>query len=154
MSYPTDPPIRKLILDNVKTTLEGINGAGSYRSTVQKVAHIGLNALDIQTYPFVAIGPPSFRFDDGQYSKISVELTLTLLLVIRTATNATDTLHDLLEDVGLALRADVTRGGYAVDTHLRGDNQFVPEISEPIYGTEVEVAITYRHLNTDPAAAL
>lgn len=154
MTYPTDPPIRKLILDNVRTTLAAIEPGGGFRTTVKRAEHIGLNALDLVTYPFIAIGPPSFSYEDSQYRKMAVEMTITLLLVVRTSTEAVETMHDFLEDVSLALRADVTRGGYAIDTHIRRDTPAVPVVSEPVFSTEVEVAISYRYLATDPSTPL
>lgn len=154
MAYPTDDPIRKKILANIRTTLLAIQAGATYRTTVRGVEHLGLNEVDIKTYPFVAIGPPQFRFDDGQYRRIAVEMTLTLLLVIRTQTSTVETMHDFLEDVSLAMRADVTRGGFALDTHVRGDSPDVPDGTHPVFATEVELAISYRHLNTDPALQL
>lgn len=153
MAYPTDDTVRQKILENVATTLEGINGAGTYRTAVQKVAVVGLNAMEVSTYPFIAVGIPRYEFDDGVYPLISTDMRFSLLLVIRTGTNAVAAMHDFLSDVQLALQADVTRGGYAGDTHVRGDAPFVPEDSSPIYGTEVEIHVQYRHHRTDPALA-
>ena len=103
---------------------------------------------------FVAIAPPSNTYSDENFRKISVEMRLSMMLALRTQTNPVDKMRDFFEDVSLALRADITRGGSAIDTHVLSELPQVPDITDPVYGNEIEVSIIYRYLNTDPATPL
>ncbi len=154
MAYPTDDPTIEAILDNVRTTLLSIQGGPTYRTTILGAEHVGLNEVDIKSHPFVAIGPPQFTFSDSQYRVIANSLTLTLLAVVKTQTDTMKALRNLMADVGLAMRADHTRGGYAKDTHVTGAIPDVPDPTHPLAAVELSVSIDYRHLTTDPSSPL
>lgn len=154
MSYPTDNPIRDGILSNLRSTLLLIQAGATYRSSVKSVEFVAHNSEEFATFPSIGIGPASYRMSDSQYRRISVDMSLTLMLVVHSSTDPAKAARDLFEDVSLALRADVTRGGYAIDTHVLSDNPQAPGIGDPVFGTEVEINILYRHQDNDPAAPL
>lgn len=154
MSYPTDDPVADLILANIKSTLESIQAGATYRNSVKKVAHVALNSAEFTSFPAIAIGPPSFRMSDSQSRRIAVDMSLVLGLVVHSSTDPAKAARSLFEDVSLALRADVTRGDNASDTHVLSNSPQVPDISDPVFGTEVEIHVHYRHLDTDPATGL
>lgn len=154
MAYPTDDPTVEAILANIRTTLLSIQGAPTYRTTVAGAEHVALNAVDIKSHPFVAIGPPEFTFSDGQYRLIATGMTLTLLAVVHTQTETTKALRNIMHDVSLAMRADHTRGGYAKDTHVTAAIPDVPDPDHPLAAVELTLSVDYRHLTTDPSTPL
>lgn len=154
MAYPDDDPTVEAILDNIRTTLLAIQGAPSYRTSLMGAEHVALNAVDVKTWPFVAIGPPEFTFSDGQYRVIATGMTLTLLGVVHTQTDTVKALRNLMYDVGLAMRADHTRGGYAKDTHVTGAIPDVPDPNSPLAAVELTLSVDFRHLTTDPSTPL
>jgi hypothetical protein len=155
MTYPVDDPVRTLIAANVFDTLESINGVGSYRTKVRKVEWLGPNVFEIPAYPAILIAPGSVRYTDNVYPLIAGSMTLVCSCAVENAKvdSGLAAAYDLVEDIKLALDVDIQRGGYAIDTHVRSDEPYVPDVTTPLYGVDVTVEVDFRHRRSDPAEA-
>ncbi len=158
MAYPSDgsDPIRKDIIGDVKTALEAIASGATYRTDVAKVEILGRSFTEMRDFPSIVIAPPTIEYDDSRYPMTMCRMLFSMTLAVRDrdTTEAFNAVYDFVEDVKLALQADVTRGGDAVDTHVIADEPFIPDVTAPILGCDVSVSIDYRHRRSDPAAAL
>jgi len=156
MAYPTDAPVRKLILDDVVSTLEAVTAGGTYRSSIEKVRIIGRNVLEQVDYPCVLIAPPAQTMSDRVHPLITAKLTIQCSGAVEDGDDdeAMAAAYDLIEDIKLALTSDITRGGYALDTHIISDEPYVPDVSTPIFGIDFVVEVDYRHRYSDPSVAM
>jgi hypothetical protein len=150
--------IREHIMRDVKATLEGVTISNGYNfdfnaSTVQRWSMHGNSLVDL---PAVVISPG----DEDQHSEsLPYErCILTLYLdafFIDSETDgvATDTfLNRLQGDIKKAILSDHTRGGYAIDTNIRGTTPFETTEGQPYAGIIIELEIVYQHERTDPTA--
>jgi len=154
MAYPTDNSVRQKVMENLVSTLEGIDGASPYRTAVKHVEVVEKSALEIPTYPAVAVYPALIEYADDRPHIVTCTMTCSLMPVIRSMTTPFVKLYDLIEDIRIALTADVTRGGNAILTRVEADNPFVPDPAEPFVGSMLTVTIIYRQLRADAAAAI
>lgn len=156
MTYPTDDPIRKGVADNVKTALGLPLGIAPYRTDIRLVEWLGPNVFAIPVYPCILIAPGTVTYTDEVYPLITGKLSFWLSCAIENAKvdEGLDAIYDLVEDVKLALDVDITRGGNAIDTHVRSDQPYIPEVTTPLYGVDILVEVDYRHRRSDPAEAL
>jgi hypothetical protein len=115
-------PSRKLIVDNLKTTLESITVAGGYKSTVTKVEVLAKTWLQVSEVirPWLGIVP-----QETLYEHLPGELVRSVLHIdiIGHVSNGTyeekrTRLADLLDDVWGAINVDSTRGANAVSTMI------------------------------------
>lgn len=115
-------PARRLILQNLATTLAGITTGNGYKTTVVKVETVARSFADtvVSEKPWVGIYPQreSLVYEHSG----SIRVTLTCLLICHIAGDTVDdrasTLNDLLDDVIGVLGVDTTRGANAVMTRL------------------------------------
>jgi hypothetical protein len=105
---------RRLILDNLVTTLEAINGTGDYTTTVANVfRHTRTwNQVDRTLRPAICIHEGETTYEYFPSSVIRVEFTVDLLCYVdATGEDARiNALNDLLDDLFIALFTDQTRG--------------------------------------------
>jgi len=156
MAYPTDVPVRKLILDDVVSTIAAVTAGATFRSTIEKVRVIGRNVFEQVDYPCVLIAPPSQTMNDRVHPLITAKLTMQCSGAVEDGDDdeAMSAAYDLIEDIKLALTADITRGGHALDTHITSDEPYVPDVSTPIFGIDFTVEVDYRHRYSDPSVAM
>jgi len=63
----------------------------------------------------------------------------------------TDTyLNRLQGDIKKAVLSDYSRGGYAIDTNVRGATPFETTEGQQYAGIIIEIGITYQHKRNDP----
>ena len=155
MAWPSGDTIRKLVVDDVKTTLEAITGSPTYKTTVELVEIAGKNALTLNVFPAAIISPPAIQTRGDRLDIIQATLDLTVTLAVRSYEDTIpDALYEFVEDVRVALLSDVTRGGVAMDTQVTADAPFALGPSDPIFGADLSVEVLYRQLRTDPATAI
>lgn len=151
--------IRESILDNVKTTVEGIDGTGDYVTTMQSVRRYDVERSFPSAFPgaFVVSGrqDPANEASDHQHWLFGV--TVNVFAMHDTGDDARtsdEILSELIADVQRAMMVDRTRGGYAVTTRY-GEVEPFPVYDEP-EGNIVEAAvgfeILFRHRIGDPGA--
>ena len=113
-------PARKLILDDIKTTLEAITVAGGYKTTVVTVERVIRDWGDVSAAqrPWVGFAPriEAFQFLPGK----QVRVKMPVLIIAHISKADVDTKHaalsDLHDDIVAALGVDPTRAGNAVNT--------------------------------------
>lgn len=146
-------PRRKDILDNIKTTLEGITTGNGYKTTIDTVERV--------VKEWDSVGPGSMpwlgymaRQDRLQYlpgSVIRCTLPVTVVghVLGTSPSNASELLNNLIDDVIAALSSDQTRGGFAIATTVishetdEGDPDALPDSRGGAGSLVVDVEVTY-----------
>jgi hypothetical protein len=149
--------VREKILENIRTTIATVTIANGYVNTlasVQRWKQIGNSCKDI---PCVVIVEDSENKKPVPNPNFSCILPVDILIYTRqeeSDTRSTGTLlNSLLADVEKVLMVDVTRGGYAHDTNITGNDPFPTVPGEPAAGIILNIEIEYQHTQTDPTVA-
>lgn len=147
--------IRESILENIKTTLQGVTAANGYDNTLVNVQRWKQRGNDTRQVPFVVInaGPEEKqpRPNPQVTCKFSVFLDVYTRQADGDAVNSDTLLNSLALDVEKALMVDHTRGGYAEMTNIISIVPFESVEGQPIFGIIFELEIIYQHKMTDPA---
>ncbi|MCK9555013.1 hypothetical protein M0R36_04250 [bacterium] len=148
--------VREKILQNLKTTLESITTDNGYNfdfnaDTVQRWSMHGNSLVDV---PTVILSPGDEEEKGGTLPYIQCELTVYLdVFFINNESDSivTDTyLNRLQGDIKKAVLSDYSRGGYAIDTNVRGTTPFETTEGQQYAGIIIEIGITYQHKRNDP----
>lgn len=139
--------VRKLIRDNVTTTLTGLTTTGTnvYQTRVYPIAEDRLPGIAIysseESTLFGSMNPPRTQIRT---------LTLVVEIYVKAVDNYDDTLDQICLEIEESLYADLTRGGYAKDTQvLRFSSDFSGDGDQPVaYGT-LEVSVDYATAEND-----
>ena len=143
--------VRKLIRDNVETTLTGLatTGANVYQTRVYPLAENKLPGIAIFT-----------KTEDTEYGTINPPRTQIRTLVVaveiyvKAITNFDDTLDAISVEVEEALYTDRTRGGYAKDTRITSfDADFSGDGDQPVARATLDVEVEYVTLENDMETA-
>lgn len=146
--------IRELILQNIKTTLQGITTGAGYNYTVQSVERWKQkgNTTNVSPHIIVHAGPETKN--PGPDPQTECDLSLIIEAGYRQDdTDITESdiiVSKLLADIEKALLADYTRGGYAEETKISGNIPFEYVEGQPRFGILVQIELKYKHANTDP----
>lgn len=142
--------IREKILQNIETTLTAVTSL----SSVQRWKMHGNTFLNV---PCVIINAGPEPKQPSPNPLMACQLTVFLDLWIRQAetdTTPTDTvLNNIFSDIETALMADVTRGGFAVDSLVKNSVPGATIEGEPSALLEIELEIHYRHQQSDPTTS-
>ena len=115
-------PSRKLIVDNLKTTLETITVANGYKSTVTKVEVLAKTWLQVAEVirPWLGIVPQETTYQHLPAGRVRSILHIDIIGHVSNGTYAEkrDRLADLLDDIWGAVNVDLTRGANAVNTMI------------------------------------
>lgn len=141
---------RELILANLKTTLAAINGVDPYWTTVKSVKRVPtvptqFEATEKPGLLIVATGEPETienlpGFRDRRTMAVGIIGVLDLL-----STDEGTQVDRFIKDVNIAVKADVTRGGYASMTFTKSQND-ATGLFRDLGIFEIELAIVY-HCN-------
>ena len=149
--------IRGLIVDNVKTTLEGITTANGYNQDVKYVSSENLKAPDELTIE----QKPSLQIIDGDEDKNaadvdSLECFLEIVITgylerINDADPLQARLRNLMNDTEKALMVDETRGSKAIKTDV---TKLVTDkgVLEPHAMFDMTIMVKYFHNRKDPSS--
>ena len=117
-------PSRKLILDDIKTTCEGIAVAAGFKSnvaTVLRVAKTWTQAKNLAK-PLIAIVAGAERIEERGFNFIDAFWTVSLIGYIEKDADPDVNLtriNELQDDMIAALHADIRRGGNAISTKAK-----------------------------------
>ena len=143
--------VRKLIRDNIETTLTGLTTTGSnvYQTRVYPIAEDRLPGLAIYTNSeeteYGTITPPRTQV---RTLSVSVEI------YAKAVTGYDDTVDTSCVEIEEALATDVTRGGNAKDTRVVGfESDQSGEADQPVARATVSVEVDYVTLENDVEAA-
>ena len=148
--------VRERILQDIKTTLEGVTIANGYNFdftplTVQRWSMHGNRMVDM---PMAVISPGDEDESSSPYPFEECVMAVYLDLFFVNDENdavATDTyLNRLQGDIKKAILLDPTRGGDAIDTDVMGTTPFETTEAQPYAGIIIELKIRYRYLRSDP----
>jgi hypothetical protein len=113
-------PARKLILDNVGTTLATITTGNGYKTTVATVEALGKSWGDVGSgaKPWIGYVPNQERLEYFPGGSIRAILSMTIICHINGSTQSarSTTLNNLLDDIIAVLAVDTRRGGSAICT--------------------------------------
>ena len=149
--------IRENILKNIKTTLEGItiaNGCNNDVASVQRWKKQG-NSLRQVSCIIINAGPEEKELVPNPLftCRLLVYLDVWTTQDDNDTTDTDTLLSSLLSDVEKILMVDYSRGGYAIETTIKGNAPFETIEGEAFAGITIEVEILYRHQQTDPSIA-
>ncbi len=133
--------IRKLIRDDIKTTLTGLTttGANCFASRVYPIESARLPGIIIytesETNNYVTMGLPRTQ---RRTLRVSVEV------YVSGVSNYDATLDLICAEIEDALYTDLTRGGYAEDTKVVNfDSQFTGDGNQPVAIGVLTVEVEY-----------
>jgi hypothetical protein len=148
---------RELILANIETVLNTITIPNGYENTLARVERWKQRGNSIKDIPCAIISAGREEKEATPYPQSTAKLTVFIDIWTRqvdTDTSNTDTLLDsLLLDIEKAVMLDYARGGYAENTEIRGITPFETIEGSPSCGLMIELEITYKHKQMDPALA-
>ena len=136
--------LRKLIRDNVVTTLTGLTTTGSnvfaslsYPLTSDKLPGLGVFTKNQESDYSTAGSPRSIHHT----------LNMSVEIYVKGSTGYDDTLDAISEQIEAALYTDLKRGTYALDTQITGfDSSFSVEGDQPIAVGTLSIMIRYRSI--------
>ena len=143
--------VRKLIRDDVVTTLTGLTTTGTniYRSRVYPLAANKLPGITIYT-----------KSDASEYATNVRPRTIlrTLTVVVEAYVQALSDYDSQLDTIAVeieeALAADVTRGGYAKDTRIVAfDAEYSGDGDLPVASAVFTIEVLYSTLENDSETA-
>lgn len=139
--------VRKLIRDDIETTLTGLATTGSnvYQTRVYPIAENRLPGLAIYTSSeatdYATINPPRTQVRT---------LTVSVDAYVKAVTAYDDTLDAICVEIEEALYADRTRGGNAKDTRIVAfDSDFSGDGDQPVARATLTVEVDYMTLEND-----
>jgi len=139
--------IRKLIRDDITTTLTGLTTTGSniYQTRVYPLAENKLPGLAIYTSSesteYATINPPRTQIRT---------LIVNVEIYVRGLTGYDNTLDQIALEIEEALYTDLTRGGYAKETRVTGfEAEFSGEGDEPVAYATMTIEVDYMTLEND-----
>lgn len=142
--------VRKLIRDDIETTLTGLATTGSnvYQTRVYPIAEDRLPGLAIYTSTeatdYATITPPR-----TQVRTLSVSVDV----YVKSVTGYDDTLDAACVEIEEALYTDRTRGGNAKDTRITAfDSDFSGDGDQPVARATLTVEVEYVTLENDVEA--
>lgn len=157
-TWPTDDPLITTIMDDLVTTLQGIAGSPTYRTTVRPgtVEVVGFNPVQKSLFPTATLSPATVDWTDGRYPLLGATMTTTATLVAESTSDPRKVIEDFMTDAVQALIADHTRGGNARDTHVIRSEPFIPfgEDGTPLgfVAADLTVTVVFAQLRTNPTS--
>lgn len=139
--------IRKLIRDDITTTLTGLTTTGTnvYQTRVYPLAEDKLPGLAIYTSAesteYATINPPRTQ---------ARTLTVNIEVYAKGLSGYDNELDQIALEIETALHTDLTRGGYAKDTRVTAfDADFSGEGDQPVAYATMTVEVDYMTLEND-----
>lgn len=144
--------IRKLIRDNINTTLTGLDTTAYnvYQSRVYPMHNAKLPGILIynksENVQYSAMGVPRLQERIAEFE---------LQIYVKAKTDYDDKLDQICLEVEQALATDVTRGGYAIDTRVTTfESDFNGDGDQPVAICTLTVEVRYQVRENDLDAAI
>ena len=149
-------PVRELVLENVKTTLQAIESGADYFNDVYSVVRTAPNLANIPNELTLFVFSPgdSNVTRDGRGSPTGLTETQILINVIAIISHeiASDThANQIAHDIEKAVLADRQRGGYAINPFPLGRDVISDESTEPWAFLTIRFQCFYRHDFANPS---
>lgn len=145
--------IRKQIITNLKTALEGISTPG-YNNTIRHVYLYNTSIDKVKELPSIVIAGnmETKQFGPTDYYSCRLRVFLDAAIIEGDREEKHSAALDLLQDLEECVMQDYTRGGLATDTRIV--NSFVVPIGDSEnnkIGVRLVIEINYRHRVSDPS---
>lgn len=121
--------ITETILEDIKTAVEGIDGTGSYNTTLatveRRLKH--WSTMNQSEFPAAFVLYESETFEPFTMTRnLLSDFTVTIIAFLHISDGVLETqITNIREDLLRALLTDITRGGNAIDTQPRSTNAIV-----------------------------
>ena len=113
-------PTRKLILENLQTTFEGVTTGNGYKTTVTTVQALARGYYDVRTgeRPFIGYVPTSESFQHQPGGNMYSTMSVSVIGHVSgsTLSDRQKKINNLIDDVIAVLNVDTTRGANAIST--------------------------------------
>lgn len=151
------PTVRENILLNLVSVLEAVKKIAGYNNDIASVQRWSQRGPTTSAIPFIIINAGPEEKQPQPYPLATCTFTVYIDIWtnhIETDSRSSDEiLNSLLGDVEKALMADITRGGYAINTEILRNVPFQSIEGQPAIGISIELSVIYQHQLTDPAQA-
>ena len=134
---------RNDILENLKTSLEAINGTGSYTNTVAFVKRGYEGSVGADQYPYILIINPVESVKTEDYTSKNCLAEVEVDIFARCKDMTASELETFLSEIIKAVIADPHRGGYALNTFFKGCGTMDSDVPENQY-IMTNFVITFR----------
>lgn len=145
-------PVKTSILQNLVTTLQGINTAAGYERTIKTVTRSAAGIPAMAAMDAACILSCDIR-KEHLCSCTVCTMTVLVMVMAEERYDLPTAIDDLEAAVEKALAVDITRGGFALDTKVVGAREAVSEELEGLGGSVIEIEIKFRHTVGDPYPA-
>ena len=141
-------PIIENISANIATTLAGVTVANGYNQTLTVCRSRRSDFEDIAENNFTAILIQEDETDrQGPYGQRDQAMSYSIAVIVMDDDRSSDPIDTLKNrvrsDIEKALRVDITRGGYAINTVLKPPVNYTN-------GIAVQIEVWYRTAENDP----
>ena len=147
--------VRSLILQNLQTTIRGLQIAGGYNFDWRNAYTRARLLDDFKTYPSANLTDAGLTYDSSAASCLarewSVRIDAAQKVIEEDGDDAQTVADQVLEDLEKAVLVDPTRGGNAMDTVPTSATVKTPETSAPFVVVTLIVQIRFRTHWNDPA---
>lgn len=146
-------------MQQIQTTLQHITVANGYATTLNAVERLQQNGQSHQPPMAVLVEgddrPTSESLQDAGGMALQRELEVGIVLdlvqdLAEDARSASEAMNELLADVQRAMEADVSRGGWALNTEEIGIDPVLAIEGKSKLVSVIGYRIRYRHQRTDP----
>jgi hypothetical protein len=115
-------PNRKLILNNLQSTFEGITVANGYKTTITKVQALARGFADVKSgeRPFIGYVPQAEQVEHFPFDLLRCTLNISIIGHVSGSSQAdrSTKLNNLIDDITAAFYEDPTRGTNAITSRL------------------------------------
>ena len=147
---PVSQPVSDRIVDNIVTTLDGIDGPNvSYFHTIRKVQKVTAGPADIGIYPYAEVAPGAANMDThtGIYRVVQF---FDIFVAHDQASTPAQTIEELIHDIVQALYVDQSRGDLAESTTIEGwEPDYPTDEADAITWAVIRVVVRYRTAEGD-----
>ena len=137
------------ILNNVVTTISAITAGTTYSQTVRVCERLTYVAQELSEYCAVFVYDSGVTKDYLASTITQCQQSIMLDCWIQDDDTA-EAIDQLAADIEKALSVDVSRGSLAIDTKVQAVRKFISEDMQPEANCEMDILITYRHVEGDP----
>lgn len=145
--------VKTSIVDSMVAAIGAIAQGATYSRTVRACSRNVRTIAELALYDAVWVERTSEIKESLACSITSCTLTVTLGAIVEQYGRLGESVDALVADITVALAADITRGGKALDTRVVRVEEYVLESQEPLAGVLVDVEVLYRHRDGDPYTA-
>ncbi len=150
-------PLIESILDDVVTQCKTIDTDSDYYNTVLTVERISKSAFSRVNFPGIAVGCISESKSEGNFGQTfsTAEILVVVTDRVQIGSDGDEALSKLAADVEMAVMADHTRGGIAINTHVtKIDRDWPLDRADNLWLVSLTFQVDFRHSRTDPSTAV